>query len=231
MQQLQPINANKPLPQKSNLYLEFVLWSAMPTPERIKLGIETQKAFAEFNHVEESTLSRWKARADYQDRVRKILKMWAFDKTPDVVMGIYRAALKGNSDSQRIWLQYFEGWSEKQTVEHVIKVQMAPGDLRFLIEGMPEQFKNKFYGYIREIIDTAVSLRNAGQLLDGYAEDPAIEADVLEPANNDAQDLPGRRTDAVARGDQGSVCSDLEHYTDRTAPAPAHNNKSAARWW
>lgn len=207
--QAKPTSANNPVIRKPNTYLEFILWSAMPDPEKIRMGLEWQKDFAEYYHLEESTLSRWKQRPDFQDRVRKIIKMWAFDKTPNVVQSIYRSAIKGNSDSQRIWLQYFEGWSEKTQVEHVIKVQMAPGDLRFVIDGMPEEYKQKFYGYIREIIDTAVALRNAGKFQDGYAEDPALEGDILEQADQDAPDVPDQPAGEVPESDSISIRADM----------------------
>lgn len=184
-----PIQANIPALRKANLYNEFVLWSAMPPVERVRLGIEHQRDFAEYYQLEESTLSRWKRRADFRDCVREILKSWAFDRTPDVVQAIYRSALKGSSDSQRMWLQYFEGWSEKQTVQHSVVAQMTPRDIRFVIQGMPDPYKDKFYGYIREIIDTAVALREKGELQDGYIEEIAEEEAVLDQADNNTLDV------------------------------------------
>jgi len=216
--------SEKDRPRKYSIYNEFILWSAMPEMERRNLGIETQTQFCEYYKIGINTPTKWKERPDFYDRVRKIMRLWAFDKTPTVIHGIYRSAVKGNSDSQRIWLQYFEGWTEKQTMEHVVKVQMSPNDIRFLIDGMPEEYKRKYYGYIREIIDTAVSLRNAGQLQDGYAEDPAIEGDVSGEADNDAPNVPDNPTSKVSTSYPRSI------RTDMVWEVQSHHHQSPERW-
>lgn len=218
-------NANKKTPYRANLYTEFILWTAMPEPEQRSLGLENQKQFAAYHKVAESTLSRWKERPDFEERVDKILKLWSVGKTPNVVMGMYRAAVKGNPMSQLLWLQYFKGFNPKQEIVHTVKVQMAPEDLRFLVDGMPDEYKQKFYGYIREIIDTGIALRNVGRLQDGNAPSPVDEAIVLDPADQDAPDLPDYAAGQISARNTPSIRADMERSFF------SRHYKGAARWW
>jgi hypothetical protein len=211
--------------RKPTQYQEFILWSALPTPEKIRLGLEWQKDFAAHYHLQERTLSVWKQRSDFKDRVRKIMKMWAFDRTPDVILGIYRSALKGNSDSQRIWLKYFEGWVEETKVDHTLKVEISSNDIRFLIEGMPEKEKLECYGYLRNILDISQSLHNSGRLADGTASYDIDEAVICEDSDNDAQDVPDTKTCAVSARHPSSLRPDLEREVFQG------DYKGAARWW
>ena len=206
------------------IFDEFVIWSATPTPVRVKTGIETIEQFSEYHHIGRTTLWRWQSRPEYEARVRELRKKWGFEKTQGVIEGIYRSAVKGNSDSQRIWLQFFEGWSEKSTVENIKKVEVGVNDIRFLIEGMPEPTRTKFYGYLREIIDEAVALRNAGELADGLNEDDGIENSVSGEADHDAQDVPEQKEDGVARRHQGSVREDMVGILS------SGNYQGPARW-
>ncbi len=229
-QDLTKLNSTHRL-RRANLYQEFVLWASMPDIEQQKLGIESQKAFSEYYGISEQSLVAWKKRPDFEDRRDKILNAWAMDKTANVAFGIYRSAVKGNPGSQRLWLEYFKKFNPKQEIEHTIKVVMAPNDLRFIVQGMPESYKEKFYGYIREIIDTALSLRNAGQLQDGDAPSADVEATVLEQADHDAQELPSDRANVLAQGDQTGVCEYLGDYANGATPTSSHHNQSTARRW
>ena len=157
-------NSENRQPKRVDVYEEFVLWSAMPPSERFKLGIETQEQFVEFYKIGINTPAAWKRRPDYEARVTAIRKEWAFGKTSAVIEGIYRSALKGNPASQKLWLQYFHNFSEKQEVKHVAKTEVGVNDVRFLIDGLPEPHRTKFHGYLREIVDTTCALRHARQL-------------------------------------------------------------------
>lgn len=146
------IYANKKAIRKVSIYNEFVLWSAMPPVERVRLGIENQDQFASYYEVETSTLSRWKHRAGYQLQIREILDMWARGRTPDVVQGIYRAAIKGNSMSQLLWLQYIEGYNpkSKKVAEQSL---FTANDIRSLVNMLPEAEKTKHLGYLRQLLN------------------------------------------------------------------------------
>lgn len=230
MTEQMPILANKSTPIKNSLYTEFILWSAMPEGEQIRLGLETQKAFAEFHNVEESTLSRWKNRADYEKRVDAILKMWSVGKTPTVIHGIYRAAVKGNPMSQLLWLQYFKNFSQKSEIEHSQKVEIGENDIRFIIAVLPEPYRSKFYGYIDEIIATTHEIRNAGEIDEtNWSERPA--GDLPQETDHDAQTLPDTGANEVPESDSASVRSDMGNNTGRRAFASASDYQSASRRW
>jgi hypothetical protein len=213
------------LPNKASVYNEFILWSAMPPMEQARLGIETQEAFCEYYKISRDTCWHWKQRPDFQSRRMAILKIWAKDRTPGVVQGIYRAAVKGNSDSQRIWLKYFEGWVEETKIDHTQKVEITTNDIRFIIEGMPEKEKEQCYGYLREILDISQSLREAGRLQDGTASYEADEAIIRDQADNDAQDIPDAEASQIPTRHPSSLCTDMERFVFQD------NYKGSARWW
>lgn len=214
----------KDLLSKVAVYEEFILWSALPYEEQVKLGIETQGQFAAFYNVQESTLSNWKDRKDYKPRVRALRDKWAFGKTGKVIDGIYRAAVRGNPHSQRLWMQVFEGFSEKQEVTHVQKVEITPTDIRFIIEGLPENLKIKHYANLRELLDDASMVRSArdaegSDWTDGPAPTVPIETYI------DAQDVSREGTDVVAPRYTSSVC---DYMVGKISP---NNYKGAERWW
>lgn len=228
-----PLRQNATYPpggSKSAVYMQFVLWSAMPPIERTRLGIETQDQFCETYKVHRATTARWKQRVDFQDRVDKILKAWAFDQKPTVAQSIYKAVIKGNSDAMRIWLKYFEGWDENPSAKNAqnngkpVKVELGEQDVRFIVDGLPEPYRTKFNGYINDIITTTYALRNAREISDtAWEERPE---GYLEPeADYDAQDVPVEVRHEVASGYKKSVRCDVVGETH------AHNYQSAERWW
>lgn len=204
---------------------EFVLWFALPRFEKLKMGLEWQEDFARHHSISDKALSRWKKRPEFYPKVEELRRAWTKNRTSDVMESIYRAALKGNPLSQKLWYQIFEGWSEKTEVLHTKKIELNVNDIRFIIEQFPEQQKEKYYGYIREIIDAAESLRNAGQLENRDISYEESEVTVLDPTDHDAQDIPGTRTDGLAESDQISVRPYLVRKTS------ASDNQGTARWW
>lgn len=219
-------NREKGMIVRPDIYREFVLWSAMPHVEKMKLGIETQTQFCEFHKIGINTPTAWKQRADFEERVDAILKMWALDKTPDVVHGIYRAAVKGNPMSQMLWLQYFKKFNpKKEDPKDLKKVEIGVNDIRFLIDSLPEPLKSKHHANIRELINDAQQLRHAGQLEDRLREKTAIEADILANTGEDARGLSSQRGDEVAARYTERVCTDLG------GTASTYHHQSTARWW
>lgn len=210
--------------KKADVYREFILWTAMPYEEKKRLGLETQGSFCEHYNLNKSTPSRWKERPDFESRVDAILKMWSTDRTPEVVQAIYRAAVKGNPLSQKLWLQYFKGFTEKSEVT-VKKVEIGVNDIRFLIEAMPEPIRTKFYGYIREIIDTANALRNARQLDDRPLEDKDTETALPRDADHDAQDASSKSANVVAKSNSRSIRTDMVGQTQSS-----HHKSTPRRW-
>ena len=211
--------------KRTDVFNEFVLWSAMPYSERVKLGVETQSEFAEFYKVNKTTLSRWKQRPDFESHVDKILRIWAMEKTPDVIQGIYKAAVRGNPYSQTLWLQYFKGFNPKAKEEEGPKrVEYGVNDIRFLIEALPEPLRTKHHANLRELIEDGMRLRHAGQLenLERPADRP--EDAVRGEADNDAQDVSSEGADEVACRHTPSVCANME----RTAST--YHHQGASRW-
>lgn len=218
--------ANKTTPIKLSVYNEFVLWTAMPYVEKDKLGLETQAQFAEYYKVNAATLTRWKQRPDFEQRVDAILKMWATDKTPDVVHSIYRTAVKGNPMSQMLWLQYFKGFNPKknETDENQQRSGGGVGDLKHLVDQLPEQMREKHYGYIRELLADISAFRNARDVeSDDWHARPAQP--VLDETNNDASGVSSQRADAIPRSYKKGICTDMEWQVS------THNHKSAAWGW
>lgn len=183
-----------------DIYTEFILWTAMPYSEKVKLGLETQGAFCQHHKINEVTPWRWKQRPDFEQRVDAILKMWSTDKTPDVIHAIYKAAIKGNPMSQLLWLQYFKKFSPKTEVEHTKKVEIGVNDIRFLINSLPEPLRSEHHANFRKLIEDAQRLRHVGQLKDAAIRDASQSPSGLsDEADNDAHDVSGKGSDAVAK--------------------------------
>lgn len=101
---------------KLNEYYEFVRWIALPEPVRRP---PTQKLLAEDLGVRPETLSDWKNDPNFYEDVRHEIERWAKEKTPNVVAGLYRKAVRdGDAAAVKLWYQIFEGFSEKTKVEN-----------------------------------------------------------------------------------------------------------------
>lgn len=195
-------------PYKDSIYEEFILWVAMPTFERMSLGMVEQKHFSEKYKVDGATLWRWKSRPDFRVRVKELRQRWATEKTSDVVGSIYKTAIKGNPLSQKLWLQYFEDFTEKSQQEQVQKVEIGVNDIRFIIDQLPEPLKTKHYANLRELLDDASAVANARAVEDSASADGLADA-LPEQANQSAQDVSDAQADEVAEGDTGSVREDM----------------------
>lgn len=225
MTQTLPKIAEKTSPNKGSIYTEFVLWTAMPWNEKEKLGLETQNDFAEYYSVDITTLSRWKRRPDFEQRVDAILKMWATDKTPDVVHAIYRTAIKGNPMSQLLWLQYFKKFNPRaDTTEELQRSGGGVGDLKHLVDQLPEQMREKHYGYIRELLADISAFRNARDVESNDWHERPAQA-ILDETNHDASGVSSQRADAIPRSYKKGICTDMERQVS------THNHKSAAWGW
>lgn len=221
----------KTSPIKISQYNEFILWTAMPYVEKKNLGLETQNQFAEYYNVHFTTLSVWKKRVDFEKRVDAILKMWATDKTPDVVHAIYRTAVKGNPLSQQLWLGYFKGYNPRKIEEPKEKVEISENDFRYIVSILPEPYKTKFNGYITEIITTANSLRNARSGEDDGWNSPRPEDTILIEPDTDAQDIPSAGTNVVAESYTRSASCDLGANANRATCSSPSDNQGTARGW
>lgn len=108
----------KPTLKQIEYYL-FIEWLATPLYQRREKRLpETQAEFASEQNVDESTLSRWKHDPNFKEDLFRACQRWAGDKTPNVNMGLYAKACKGDPAAVKLWYQIFEGFSEKTKVEH-----------------------------------------------------------------------------------------------------------------
>jgi hypothetical protein len=208
-------------------YDEFILWFALPRHEKIKMGLETQEQFAEYHGLHRETVGDWKKRRDFLPRLKELRDMWGKERTQDVIAAIYFTAISkgvGAPASQKLWMQVIEGWSEKTEVQLTKKVELGVSDIRFIIEQLPDQLKAKFYGYLREIFDTAQSLRHAGQLPDRASTDTDAAQPLPREADQHAQELPKQKGNEVAESYPRRLRGDMEWQ------ALTFHHQSAARW-
>jgi hypothetical protein len=168
---------------------EFVFWYALPKPEKIRMGIETQKDFASYNHCSEDTLTRWTDRPEFMPAVKALWKKWGKGRTPSIVQAIYNSAVSGGKEApqaQKLWMQVIEDFNEKQsvTVTNEKKVVLGVGDIRYAIEQLPEPLRTKHYGYLRELAEDLVRVRNARDISDDSWNERPPET-TLDEASDD----------------------------------------------
>jgi hypothetical protein len=174
---------------KAAVYQEFILWTALPPDQRKKLGLEDQNQFCVYYHISKDTPALWKKRSEFWPQVTELRREWAMDKTGDVIYAIYRAALKGNDRSQKLWLQYFLGFTEKAEVSKTAKVVITVNDIRWLIEGLPEPMRSEHYANLTKLLVDAEQTRNAGLLEDSRPPEGFAET-VHEETRNDTACTP-----------------------------------------
>lgn len=226
--------------KNSGSYDEFIVWYALPRPERIKLGMETQLAFAEYHGLNTHTLTLWKKRLDFQGKVTALRREWAHERTSNVIAGIYNSAVSGGKEApqaQKLWMQVFEGFTEKAEVEHTKKIEISVNDIRFLIQGLPEPLRTEHYANLRKLLDDSSAIAKAGLWVEGgeFKPDEGIvegsivaggsEGDIPRETNHDAPNVPSPETYFVARSHSADVCENMERQLQ------PYNYKSAARWW
>lgn len=111
------VNAKRGRPKKphslvkQHVYEAFCEWAAKPTPLKED---KTMQDFAKKWDVRPETLTRWKKKQDFWEKVAEWRITWARDKTSDVVHGLFkRAATRGEAAEVKLWMQLIEDWSEK----------------------------------------------------------------------------------------------------------------------
>ena len=94
-----------PHPPKLVEYYEFVRWIATPTLFRKP---QTQGEFQKDHGVSAQTLANWKKDENFWEDVRREIREWTKDKTPDVIASIGIEAVRGNVTAQKLWIELFE---------------------------------------------------------------------------------------------------------------------------
>jgi hypothetical protein len=89
----------------------------MATPIPLRKS-KTQTEFAEEIGVGQDTLSLWKDRSGFWDRVDKENRHWGREKTATILLSLYQKAITdGDAPRIKLWLQYINEWVEKQDVK------------------------------------------------------------------------------------------------------------------
>lgn len=93
-------------------YQQFIRWTAMPS---ILREPKTQQDLSKEFNIAQKTLSLWKKRENFWSDVRKEMKTYFKDKTPNVLQATYQKLLKGDASGGelKVWLQYVDEWIEK----------------------------------------------------------------------------------------------------------------------
>ncbi len=212
---------------KFEAYNEFVLWFAMPTDEKRKLGIESQREFCELHKISINTPTAWKKRKDFEMKVDEVIRQWAMSVTPDVFKGIYRSAVKGNPMSQALWLQYFKKWNPKADEKNNQSrpVEVSVNDIRHLINQLPEDLKQIHYGNIRQLLEDFQNLRHRGQIENVDVADDGPEGDIPDEADQYAQHIPDTAADEVPGSYSLCLRKNMEWQV-----LPYNHQGSAWRW-
>jgi hypothetical protein len=123
-------------------------------------------------------------------------------------------------------MQVIEDFSEKTEVTEIKKVELGVGDIRFAIEQLPEQLKQKHYGYLQELAEDISAVRDARDITDDDWNERPPQT-LPDEANNDAQNIRDveARPNEVARRDTSRLSKDLEWATQSC------DYQSTERWW
>lgn len=156
-------NGDSKEPNKVDIYEKFVIWSAMPPSERIRTGIETQEQFVIFHGIGTNTPTNWKKRLDFKPRVTALRKDWAFGKMGGVIEAIYRSALKGSAQSQKLLLQLDGSLPSKENQKQEATSTFSTEDIRFIISHLPELLQDKYYKFLRDLYSD-LSLLTEGKI-------------------------------------------------------------------
>ena len=138
------------------IYQVFTDWFVFTLDEKKKSGILTQKAFAEKYGISEQTLSLWansrkfKADADIA-HINKLNEEGA-----DAWEGVMKRIKKyGFGYEMELYLAYVKGWDRKKVIEFANELRLSDGDLRLLVENLPDARKQFFYDTLTDLIAEA----------------------------------------------------------------------------
>ena len=102
-------------------YLQFVEFMALPSFLREKVfGFKTGGDFGTKYNVSIDTLTDWKKKDGFWDRVKEARTKWVQEKVSDVLASLYRKIIKDGSASEvKLFLQYAGEFEETLRVEGV----------------------------------------------------------------------------------------------------------------
>lgn len=165
--------------RRLDVYNDFIEWFASPSFKKYELGIETQEEFAKHFRVSKDTLSLWKQRPDFQQKVNRALKQWAHGRTSSVLDAIYKGALEGNPGSQKLWMDYFE--DEKKIGKQKIVPIISEEDIRYMMEDMPEELQEKYTIFLADLgADMAALYREDKAMIERSVRHYKEEKELIE---------------------------------------------------
>jgi hypothetical protein len=104
---------------KPHVFEIFVEWISTFEPLREP---PTQQEFSELHAVSQHTLSVWKQRPEFWDKVKEKWKAWGLERTKNVMEKFYRRVIQsGDSQDIKLWFQYFLDWTEKHKMDVDVK--------------------------------------------------------------------------------------------------------------
>jgi hypothetical protein len=114
-----PNRSEKKGARKIAEYREFIRFIALSRVYRMEeFGFETLQAFAQKFKVSPDTLSDWQKKDEFWVEVKKCWKQWGRSRTPDVIHGLYRTAVKsGKAPEVLAWMKIVEDWIETTKVK------------------------------------------------------------------------------------------------------------------
>jgi DNA primase catalytic subunit len=142
---------------KNNQSEQYAKWLAFPvllrrlTPIQIQelgmdpneiesyLMVKSRIELAKYFKVGRKQLYRWVEKEGFRQRVWELEKEWGSERTPNVLLGLYRAAVReGDAARVKLWLEYFREWQEKQ------EVRMESNDIKTLTEEIKKLAEKKY---------------------------------------------------------------------------------------
>lgn len=93
---------------------EFIHWIALPKKLRKP---KTHKTLAKKIGVSQDTLTDWKKLNGFWQEVKCERDNYFREQTSEVLQGLYEKAKSGKASEVKLYLQYFEGFSEKFGIE------------------------------------------------------------------------------------------------------------------
>ncbi|MCK9578716.1 hypothetical protein M0R01_04500 [bacterium] len=136
-------------PKKRGIYrkatwIEFVKFTATPIIYRDEeFGFHRDGDFCKKNKINNETLCRWKNEPEFYEEVRLCWKKWGKDRTPNVIAGLYRTAVKeGKAAESLAWMKIVEDWQEKLDVGDIV-ARKSLKDIQDNIRRLVEQEKAK----------------------------------------------------------------------------------------
>lgn len=88
------------------------------------LMIKTRVEFAKAIGMSRSQLYKYEDEKEFQELRYKYLKEWGVDRTPAMIMALYRKALaEGDAGRVKLWMQIFHDFTEKSETKHTVDTE------------------------------------------------------------------------------------------------------------